>query len=172
MRDRLRSVGVPVWSVLRWIWGPLVFLVSDLDLTPSSLVASLTASVLLTGSVVLPLRLVEREGRLRGLLLSALTGSVVGILLGGLQAGFWFDESWEVQGLGSWMLAGALSPPAFWLLSRLMVLGVRAPRNLLAVLRRGGLRPAPAVEDPARPAPTSRTNAPSRRRAKKPSKRR
>jgi hypothetical protein len=139
-----------------WFWGPVVFLVSDLAFTPFSLLAALLTSVLLTGSVVLPFRLVRREGVFRGLLLASLLGGLAGVVLGLLQAGFWFDEAWEIQGLGAWLLSGMFLPPALWVLSRLMQFGVNAPRNLLRRLR--GLR-HPAATAPARPAPTSRTGA-------------
>jgi len=123
--------------LLAWLWGPSVFLVTDLEFSPVSLTASILVSVLLTGSVVGAGAAVRREGVLRGLLLASLGGGLVGALLGLLQAGFWVDESWELSGLGAWLLAGMFLPPALWGFSKLVVFTLRLPSELRRGVRRG-----------------------------------
>lgn len=131
-RFPLRRAGL----LLAWVWGPSVFLFSDLDFSLLSFVASLLVSILLAAALLGSRAAVRRDGALRGLLSSALVGALVGALLGVLQAGFWVDESWELSGLGAWVLAGMFLPPALWGFSQLVVFTLRLPSGVGRGLRR------------------------------------
>ena len=139
----LRSA--PRWSSVRTVWRsrslllhlgvPLLFatlytVLTDLPATAVHFSAAALTAILIMGAYTGPAFLVRRHGAVRGLILAALTGALVGSLLGLLGTGVPPRGADELTALGSWVLVGVTAPIFGFALVRSGRVLFRLPGNL------------------------------------------